>query len=48
MIRVEVCDRIGKDAFDLFGRDLVLNEIPRIWKCRKHVSEIFFASMLPH
>ena len=35
MIHVEVRNRIGKDAFDLFGRDLVLNEIPRIWKCRK-------------
>ena len=48
MIHVEVRNRIGKDAFDLFGRDLVLNEIARIWQCRKHVGEIFFASMLPH
>lgn len=31
MIGVEVCDRIGQDVFDLFGRDLVLNEIPGIW-----------------
>jgi len=31
MIGVEVCDRIGQDAFDLFGRDLVFNETPGIW-----------------
>ena len=48
MIRVEVCDRIGKDAFDLLGRDLVLEKTPRVWKRRKDVSEIVFPSMLSY
>ena len=48
MIRVEVCDRISQDAFDLLGRDLVLDETSRIGKCGKDVSEILFPSMLSH
>lgn len=47
VISVELGDGDCKDGLDLLSRDLVLDEVTRICECRKHVSEILLASVLP-
>ena len=48
VIGVKSCDCVGKNHLDLLSRDLVLDEVARVYECGKHVSEILFASMLSH
>jgi hypothetical protein len=48
VIGVKLCDCIGKDRLDLLSRDLVLDEVARVYQCGNYVSEILFASMLAH